>query len=398
MKKEKYITAMFPYPSGSGLHCGHWYNYALTDSYCRLQKYLGFEVFQPFGYDSFGKPVEDYAIKVGRDPKEVTEENIENFRKEIGRMNTGFDEVLCTHSNYYQFINRSCWEVLNILRLVYKKNGAIYLKITDYKQRLIDDLETVDYPESTKVEQINWLNNIHDWEVSRDRKWGCPIPNTDLTFDTFFDSSHYTIQYCFFKGIKAKPVDLYVGGHEHATRHLIYARFITKALFDIGQIDFNEPFLKVIHQGMITKDGEKMSKTKGNTVSLEDYDSDTIRFYLMFMGHYFEGGEWSDERVKGIERFINRWVKWVSESGTDKIEFKPFEKKIIDYTEDFKFNKVVSEFMTFYKINKDKRLEQGQLDKLNKLLSVYMPGIKGKIYGELGRVRKERDREQDINV
>jgi leucyl-tRNA synthetase len=78
-----YITVMFPYPSGSGLHCGHYYNYAIMDSYCRYKKFIGNQVFQPFGYDAFGLPAENYAKKVGRDAKEVTFENIENFRDQM---------------------------------------------------------------------------------------------------------------------------------------------------------------------------------------------------------------------------------------------------------------------------------------------------------------------------
>jgi leucyl-tRNA synthetase len=113
--------------------------------------------------------------------------------------------------------------------------------------------------------QLNWLENQHDWCVSRQRKWGCPIPiegETD-TMDTFVDSSFYFIIYQILKGIKPKPIDLYVGGSEHACMHLIYARFITMFLYDIGFIDFEEPFKKVVHQGMILKDGQKMSKSKG---------------------------------------------------------------------------------------------------------------------------------------
>ena len=83
---------MFPYPSGSGLHVGHWYNYAIVDSYCKVQRYLGYEVFQPFGYDAFGLPAENYARQIGGDPKQITYESIANFRKEMLRMNTSFEE------------------------------------------------------------------------------------------------------------------------------------------------------------------------------------------------------------------------------------------------------------------------------------------------------------------
>ena len=314
---------MFPYPSGSGLHVGHWYNYAIVDSYCKVQRYLGYEVFQPFGYDAFGLPAENYARQIGGDPKQITYESIANFRKEMLRMNTSFEEKLITCDDSYvkrtqwlftQLHNHglaykafreqdycpSCETVLAKEQVIQKLSNCIcercrtittkkslnqwFFKITDYKQRLIDDLAKVDYPDKTKKQQIHWLENLTDWCVSRQRKWGCPIPiegETD-TLDTFVDSSFYTIEYD-----KTSPVDVYVGGNEHACMHLIYARFITKFLFDIGYIDFDEPFQKVIHQGMILKDGEKMSKSRGNVVNPNEYEPQELRMYLMFINHYF---------------------------------------------------------------------------------------------------------------
>ena len=100
--ENKYITPMFPYPSGSGLHIGHFYNYAIIDSYCNYWRYKGNEVFQPFGYDSFGLPAENYAKQVGRDPKDVTYENIERFREQMGKMNTQYKEELITSNESYQ--------------------------------------------------------------------------------------------------------------------------------------------------------------------------------------------------------------------------------------------------------------------------------------------------------
>ena len=90
--KDLNVTVMFPYPSGSGLHVGHFYNYAIMDSYCRHKRYLGYNVFQPFGYDSFGLPAENYARQVGRDPREITYQNIENFRKQMENMDTQYEE------------------------------------------------------------------------------------------------------------------------------------------------------------------------------------------------------------------------------------------------------------------------------------------------------------------
>ncbi len=106
------------------------------------------------------------------------------------------------------------------------------------------------------------------------------------------------------------PVDQYVGGAEHAVMHLLYARFFTKVLYDLGMTSFDEPFSRLIHQGVITNKGAKMSKSRGNVVNpdqfVEKYGSDTFRMYMMFMGAYDEGGDWSDEGIVGINRFVKR--------------------------------------------------------------------------------------------
>lgn len=410
-----FIVVMFPYPSGSGLHCGHWYNYAIMDSYCRYKRFIGIDVFQPFGYDAFGLPAENYAKQVGREPKEVTYENIEKFRLQINQMNTQFEELLITSDESYQKHTRWLFTKLHEKGLAYKKDGEVdycescettlareqvkegkcdrcnsivikktlnqwYFKTTAYKERLIANLNKIDYPKSTIKQQKIWLENLHDWCISRQRKWGCPIPieeETD-TMDTFVDSSFYFIIYCLIKGIKPKPVDLYVGGSEHACMHLIYARFITMFLFDIGFIDFEEPFTKVIHQGMILNNGEKMSKSKGNVVNLDNYDSDEIRFYLMFIGHYFDGGSWSDQNINGIKRFVQRFSNWMQKEGAETIELSKFKKQIFDYTESFKFNKVVSSFMILFNENKNKELTTECKNEILDLLQIYMPSIREK--------------------
>ena len=388
---EKYITVMFPYPSGTNLHVGHWYNYAIVDSYCKLQCYLGNNVFQPFGFDAHGLPAENYAKKIGGDVKEITYSNIESFRKEMLRMNTSFEELLITCSDDY--VKRTQWLFLKLKdhnlayqayreqeycsscqtvlakeqvkdekcdrcnTIVTKKNlKQWFFKITDYKERLINDSNKVDYPEKTKKQQLHWLNKLEDWCVSRQRKWGCSIPiegEVD-TLDTFVDSSFYTIEYD-----KTRPVDVYVGGNEHACMHLIYARFICKFLFDTGYINFDEPFKKVIHQGMILgEDGNKMSKSLGNTINPIDYKPQTLRMYLMFINHYFEGGKWQDNGYKGCERFINKfniWTKEVNKFGAD-IDLTEFKQKIINYFELWKTNKIVSEWMIFYNNHNHQKL------------------------------------------
>jgi len=412
-----YVTVMFPYPSGDKLHAGHYYNYAIMDSYCNMLRYKGIDVFQPFGYDAFGLPAENYAKKVGRTPADVTEENINAFRKQMQNMNTMYEELAVTTTEEYKSYTQMVFTKLHEHGLAYKKNGMVnycpscettlaneqvksnrcercdsvvdqremnqwYFKITDYKDRLIKNLDVIDYPESTKKQQRHWLENLHDWCVSRQRKWGCPIPiegETD-TLDTFVDSSFYYIVYCLNKGIKPIPVDLYVGGKEHACMHLIYARFICMFLYDIGFVDFEEPFKRVIHQGMILNNGVKISKSKGNAINLDGYDQDVIRFYLMFIGHYFDGGSWSDDSISGIPTFINRMNVWMSkEDGDDTIDMQKFEDMIFAYTESFKFNKVVSSFMSLLKQNKNLNLNLECKKKIIELLEIYMPNIRSKL-------------------
>jgi leucyl-tRNA synthetase len=215
---------------------------------------------------------------------------------------------------------------------------------------------------------------LRDWLLSRQRYWGCPIPivycdrcgtvpvpddqlpvelpdtdeyapkgksplaavtdwvNVDCprcgasarretdTMDTFVDSSWYFIRYLDPRNSEHAwdrratdywmPVDQYIGGVEHAILHLMYARFFTKALADIGELSVQEPFASLFTQGMITRDGAKMSKSRGNTVDPADYvaryGADTARTYVCFMGPPDRGGDWVDEGVEGVHRFLSR--------------------------------------------------------------------------------------------
>ena len=206
---------------------------------------------------------------------------------------------------------------------------------------------------------------LRDWGVSRQRYWGCPIPviyeNGDAklvdenklpvilpdlpknsppiplsqnenffkisnevqretdTFDTFMDSSWYYARFTsadndseiFDENTKYwLPVDLYIGGIEHAILHLLYSRFFHKALRDIGMIEGNEPFKKLLTQGMVLKDGAKMSKSKGNTVDpqsyIDKYGADTVRLYMMFTAPPEQSLEWSESSVEGASRFIKK--------------------------------------------------------------------------------------------
>jgi len=133
------------------------------------------------------------------------------------------------------------------------------------------------------------------------------------------------------------PVDKYVGGPEHACMHLLYARFITKALRDMGYLDFDEPFKSLTHQGLILgPDGLKMSKSKGNTISpndyISEYGSDVFRMYLMFGFAYVEGGAWSDDGLKSVARFVDRIERYL-EAAREAIEKGDNNKTSVDKTE-----------------------------------------------------------------
>jgi leucyl-tRNA synthetase len=418
---KTYVAVMFPYPSGAGMHLGHCYNYAIMDSYCRWLRYKGQEVFQPFGYDAFGLPAENYAKQVGGDPKEITYRNIENFRKQMQRMNTQYEEKLVTCDPSYYKWTQWLFEQLYRNGFAYKKDALVnycpkcetvlaneqvkeehcdrceskverkmlnqwFFKITAYRDRLIKNLVKIDYPESTIKQQRRWLANQEDWCVSRQRKWGCPIPNVGLgeetdTLDTFVDSSFYYLRYLtdstteFLPKDAYKQVDLYVGGPEHACMHLIYARFIHMFLYDIGIVPVEEPFKRVIHQGMITKDGAKMSKSKGNAVDPDNYDSDELRMFSMFLGPYFEGGDWNDKGIVGLKRFFARMQFWLDALGEDELDVSEFEKTVDGYVMNFKFNKVVSSFMELYNKNKHLKLSYECSQKLTEILRVFAPGF-----------------------
>lgn len=397
---SKYVLVMFPYPSGDGLHIGHVYNYAVIDTYCRWLRLMGEDVFQPFGYDAFGLPAENYARKMGMEPAEVTETNIEYFRGQMQRMGTEFQERLVTSDPAYQQWTQWLFLQLKERGLVYKaerpepycpacetvlaKSEVSYadtclrcytpvaskstpqwfFRITDYKDRLITGLNTVDYPESTKAQQRHWLENLTDWCVSRQRKWGCPIPiegETD-TLDTFVDSSFYFVRYCDPTNMeqlcapeKYIPVDLCVGGPEHACAHLIYARFIHYFLFDIGAVPMEEPFRKVVHQGMITNEGSKMSKSTGNVVNPDFFDPDELRMCLMFIGPYSEGGDWNEGGIKGVSKFLRKIRSWLGSVGSDDVDIDSLRETLDRRVRSMQFNTAVSDWMKFYNSNKANR-------------------------------------------
>ncbi|MGD9736061.1 MAG: leucine--tRNA ligase [Solirubrobacterales bacterium] len=164
------------------------------------------------------------------------------------------------------------------------------------------------------------LAAAEQWVATECPRCGGPARRETDTMDTFVDSSWYFLRYLDPRNEAAPwdraaadhwfPVDQYIGGVEHAILHLMYARFFTKALADLGHVGASEPFVNLFTQGMITRDGAKMSKSRGNVVSpgelVERYGADTARTYICFMGPPERGGDWSDEGVEGVNRFLAR--------------------------------------------------------------------------------------------
>lgn len=636
-KPKFYCLDMFPYPSGSGLHVGHWRGYVLSDSLARYKILNGYEILHPMGWDAFGLPAENYAIKNKTHPAISTKKNIENAKRQLKEIGAVYDwdrEVNTTDPEYYKWTQ---WIFLKMFEkgLAYEKemplnwcpnckavlaneeatNGICdrcgssvtkkmlrqwMLKITDYADRLLEDLNLLDWPQKVKKMQADWIGKsfgasvnfkvceknleieifttrpdtlcgatflvlapehelikklisdekkdeveeyikkaseksyvdrmadkektgvftgayainplnekkipiwisdyvladyatgaimcvpahddrdfefakkfnleiievikdnklinsdefndldcnearkkiidrieklkigkrqinykLRDWIFSRQRYWGEPIPiihcekcglvpvdEKDLpvllpeienyeptetgesplakieswvnvkcpkcggkakretnTMPQWAGSSWYFLRYVDNKnkfGLADKdllkkwmPVDYYVGGIEHAVLHLLYARFYTKFLYDIGVVDFKEPFLKLFNQGMINKNKTKMSKSKGNVVSPDElvkkYGRDSLRLYELFVGPPELDCEWNDSGIEGVFRFLNKFYNFVCEYKNKLIDENKklvvFRNKLVfEITrriESLSLNTVVSGLMEF---------------------------------------------------
>ena len=197
------------------------------------------------------------------------------------------------------------------------------------------------------------------------------------------------------------PVDKYVGGAEHACMHLLYSRFITKALRDMGYIHFDEPFRSLVHQGVILgPDGTRMSKSKGNIINpdkyVSEYGSDTFRLYLMFGFSYMEGGPWSDDGIKSVAKFLDRVERMVTKEhsdGTDEKAGKELEyalnyciKNVTADTEAFSFNTAIARIMelvnVMYKVDglASRELMEKASDALVLILAPFVPHVSEELY------------------
>ena len=701
-KEKLYCLEMFSYPSGAKLHLGHWYNFGVADTWARYKKMQGYNVFEPMGFDAFGLPAENYAIKTGIHPRISTEKNIDTMEHQLRKMGAMFDwshEIVTCREDYYKWTQ---WMFLQLYKndLAYKKEAPVnwcdkcktvlaneqvisgecercgttvirknmsqwFFRITKYAEELLQDLDKLDWPEKTKILQTNWIgksvgayvdfkvdgtdekftvfttrcdtlfgatycvlspehelvdkittpdkkeevekykleaskqseiertsttkektgvfigsyainpvnnkkipiyisdyvlssygtgaimavpahdtrdyefakkfnieiipvleggdiskeaytedglhinsgfldglnkedaikkmgeylkeNNLgeptinyklRDWLVSRQRYWGAPIPviycetcgivpvpEKDLpvvlpddveftpdgesplkkcesfvnctcpkcgkpakrevdTLDTFVCSSWYYLRYPdnansnepFNKELinKMLPVDKYIGGIEHACMHLLYARFFTKALRDMGYLNFDEPFKSLVHQGLILgPDGEKMSKSKGNTVSpdeyVEEYGADVLRGYLMFGFNYVEGGPWSDDGIKSIDKFyqrIGRTIDLITEENTrypeiDKVLNNTI-KSIREDIERFQFNTCIARIMEYTNaLSKLDKIPRYYIEKLLLVLAPFAPHISEELWNKIGNefsIHNQKYPEIDTNI
>jgi leucyl-tRNA synthetase len=221
-------------------------------------------------------------------------------------------------------------------------------------------------------EERSPLIRAKEFVETRCRKCRRPAQRETDTMDTFVCSSWYFFRYAdpanekkFAAKSKIKkwlPVNMYIGGAEHSVMHLLYSRFFTKALKDLGHIDFKEPFLSLRHQGIILgPDGQKMSKSRGNVVDpdqqVKKYGSDAVRMYLCFMGPYSQGGAWNPNGIIGIHRFLNKiWRLYKDlkrivppQSKDQNIEklLQRTIKKVTEDIENFRFNTAISALMIF---------------------------------------------------
>ena len=228
--KKYYVLEMFSYPSASKLHLGHWYNYGPTDSFARYKKMKGFEVFQPMGFDAFGLPAENFAIKTGIHPKTSTEQNIENMEVTLKEMGAMFDwdaEIITCNEDYYKWTQ---WLFLKLYEkgLAYRKeapvnwcpscktvlaneqvvNGACercnstvikkdltqwFFKITDYAEELLQDLNKLDWPEKTKLMQKNWIGKSTGGEITFTAESGDRFKVFTTRADTLFGVSYVVL-------------------------------------------------------------------------------------------------------------------------------------------------------------------------------------------------------------
>ena len=287
-------------------------------------------------------------------------------------------------------------------------------------------------PKNVKFGKGNPLETNEEWLNVKCPSCGEKARREANTMDTFVNSSWYFFRYCdpkndkeIFSKEKTKywmPVDLYIGGAEHACMHLIYERFYTMFLHDIGLTDIEEATPRLFHQGMINDEkGEKMSKSKGNTVEpleiIEKYGTDTTRFYLMSEASPDKGFNWTDKGINGALKFTKNILKIFEEIKIGKTnenfenEINKAIKSITNYIENIDYRKATIEIRRIFELlEKQKEVSKENLESILKLLAPFCPHIAEEIWEKLGnkpfisieewpkaKEIKEKKKEEDLN-
>ncbi|MBI2120164.1 MAG: class I tRNA ligase family protein [Parcubacteria group bacterium] len=289
-----------------------------------------------------------------------------------------------------------------------KNTGAVPVPEKDLPVKLPE----VEFYEPTGTGESP-LANISDWVSVKCPKCGGEGKRETNTMPQWAGSSWYYLRFIDPKNSEAlvdkekekywSPVDMYVGGAEHATRHLIYARFWHKFLYDIGAVNYAEPFMKLHNVGLIlAEDGRKMSKRWGNVVNpdtiVEEYGADTLRVYEMFMGPFEQATAWSTESIVGPRRFLEKvWKlgartieqrnnRTTEQSGKDlEILLHQTIKKVTEDIEAFKFNTAISALMIFFNaLEKEEEISQEMFEGFLILLSPFTPHIAEELWHEIG--------------
>ena len=246
--------------------------------------------------------------------------------------------------------------------------GEVPILESDLPVLLPDDAEFLPTGDSPLARHGDFVNTTCP-------QCGGPAKRETDTMDTFVDSSWYFLRYASpsyddgpFDPVAAgewNPVDQYTGGVEHAVMHLLYARFFVKAMRDLGLVDFDEPFVRLVNQGTIVFNSQKMSKSRGNVIAPDDYvedvGADVVRTYLMFMGPWEQGGDWNDNGINGMARWTNRVWELCQKDPDELGDGMPDEaavgslrralhktiRKVSDDMERFKFNTGIAAMMEF---------------------------------------------------
>ena len=283
-----------------------------------------------------------------------------------------------------------------------------------------DDCGAVPVPESQLPVELPYLADFKPDDsgispLARDESWyrtQCPScgkqarRETDVS-DTFLDSAWYFLRYpsatrgdVAFDDVltdKWLPVDSYIGGNEHAVLHLLYARFVTMVLHDAGHIAFQEPFARFRAHGMIIREGAKMSKSKGNVINpdsyMEQWGADSFRMYLMFLGPYEEGGDFRDQGINGVRRFLDRvWasVRDASADGEPDVEvmrkLHRTIRKVGDDTPSLAYNTAIAAMMEYINVlrRSERRPHRAEVVPLVQLVAPYAPHLAEECWEALG--------------